>query len=48
MRGLIIGIIIGMLVGGGVAWAVSNRINLQTGSGQQLGTTANPLYVNAI
>lgn len=47
MRNLLIGIIIGLTLGGGMAWAAT-RCSLQSGDGRELGTTTNPLYIQGV
>lgn len=42
---IFIGIVIGMALGGSIAWAAM-RITLQSGSGIEAGTTANPLVIH--
>ncbi len=44
---IVIGIIIGALIGMPLAWAAS-RITLQNGSGEEVGTAANPLIVQGV
>jgi hypothetical protein len=47
MKNLITGMLIGMILGGGVAIAAQGLV-LQSGNGRELGTTANPMYIQAI
>jgi hypothetical protein len=47
MKNLITGMLIGMILGGGIAWAAQGLV-LQSGNGRELGTTANPMYIQAI
>ena len=47
MRNFIVGLMIGLLLGGGIAWAATRAV-LQGGNGQELGTAANPLQVQSI
>ena len=47
MRNFIIGLIVGLIIGGGVCWAAM-RVSLQDGTGNEVGTTSNPLYIEAI
>lgn len=44
MRNLIIGIVIGMAVGGGIAWAATYNLILQSANGQAI-STSNPLPI---
>lgn len=44
MRNIIIGIIIGLFLGAGIAWAAM-RIQLDDGNGNILGTTTSPLNI---
>lgn len=46
MKNFIIGLIVGVMIGGGMAWAAV-RIQLDGGNGNILGTTASPLYVQS-
>jgi len=47
MKKYIIGFIAGLILGGGVAIAAQGLV-LQSGNGRELGTTANPMYIQAI
>jgi hypothetical protein len=47
MKNLFIGFIIGLILGGGIAWAATRAV-LQSGSGEELGTTTNPLYIQGV
>ena len=47
MKNLIIGLLIGLVLGGGIALAAQGLV-LQSGNGRELGTTANPMYIQAI
>ena len=47
MQGLLIGILLGMLVGGGAVYAATRAV-LQDGSGNELGTATNPIYINGV
>lgn len=47
MKKFIVGLLIGLTLGGGIAWAAS-RVSLQNGAGLEVGTTSNPLYVKQI
>lgn len=47
MRNFIMGLIVGILLGGGVAWAAM-RVSLQDGTGNEVGTTSNPLYIEVV
>lgn len=47
MRNLIIGIVIGLLLGAGLAWAATRAVPVN-GSYIELGTTANPMVVSTI
>lgn len=44
MRNLIIGIIIGTVLGGGIAWAATYNIKLQTSNGVAV-SASNPLPI---
>jgi len=44
MRKFIIGFMIGLILGGTCAWAATG-ITLRNGSGDEVGTTTNPLVV---
>jgi len=43
----LIGLIAGLLLGSGIAWAAS-RITLVNGSGNEIGITGSPLYVQGV
>jgi hypothetical protein len=47
MRNIIIGVIVGLLVGGGIAWAAVS-ITLRNGQDIEVGTSANPIYIHSI
>lgn len=47
MRNFIYGVMAGIIITGGVAWA-AQRVTLQNGGGTEVGTTANPLYIQGI
>lgn len=40
----IVGLLMGMVIGGGIAWAAGSLIWVDD-SGKALGTTANPVYI---
>ena len=46
-RDIIVGIIIGMMLGGTIAYAATRAV-LEDGSGNELGTATNPIYVNGV
>jgi hypothetical protein len=45
MKRFILGLVIGLVIGGGVAFAAS-RIVLVNGTGNEIGNTSNPVYVS--
>ena len=45
MKKFLVGFLLGMLLGGGIAWAATRAV-LQDGNGNELGTAANPLYIS--
>lgn len=45
MKKFILGFVLGALLTSGVVWAKSLYIVLQDGTGKNVGTTANPLFV---
>ena len=45
MKNIMIGMIIGLLLGGGVTYAATHNIKLQSSDGNAI-TTSNPLYVH--
>lgn len=48
MRKYIIGFVIGFVLGNIVMAYAAQRITLQDGDGNVIGTTANPLYAEAV
>ena len=44
MRNILIGVIIGLLIGGGIAWAAGQFMWVD-GSGYSVGTATKPVYV---
>ena len=44
MKKLVIGVLIGMLMGVSLGWA-ANRVVLVKGTGEEIGTTTNPVYI---
>lgn len=46
MKNFILGVIVGLLVGGGIAYAAGRVILINT-AGAHIGTTSNPLYIKA-
>lgn len=49
MKNFIIGLILGILIGGSsIVWAYSVGVILQDENGNAVGTTSNPLHVEAI
>lgn len=44
MKNFILGLLIGLALGGGIAWAAQG-VHLERGNGTEIGTTENPVYV---
>jgi hypothetical protein len=44
MKNMVIGVVIGLFIGGGIAFAASRGV-LQNGNGVEVGTASNPLVI---
>ena len=48
MKNFVIGVLVGLILGGGIAWAYSVGVTLQDSTGNVTGTSSNPIYIQGV